>query len=383
MDVDPLMVLSPGESLRQPLLRQVSIYPESAEPPLENPLAPAGGVFDLSFVVIWLFPLTIVAATHGVVSADRQLGTWPLVAATSTSPAGVLAARLAWPAGMLTAITVVAGLVAVLLSGPLVSMSGWLRWLAWSGVVTAYALFWSFVAGAVTARSSTAAASLARAGLLWVALTWVVPGVVDAVVAGSQPPPNPVEAYVAAREIERDLEARLPAMMEAVYGQHPEWRPTPAAVTAATTPIPGGPASRDSRRVYTPALAAAEVAAPFERATTDRREKTEDIVRRWSLVSPALAVQSLTDHLAGTSAERFVLFDRHVASLEATWQAFFAPRIMRLQEMTRADMDQVPRVSPFATRPTAARIAWPVSGLLASLLAAFCVLRLSARHINR
>ena len=380
--IDGLMAISPGESLRLPIVRRISIYRDAEEPPLENPLAPAGGPFDLSFVVQWLLPLTIAAAAHGAVSVDRQQGTWRLIAATTSVPGGVLAARLIWPTVILTLVTTVAGTVAVLLAAPVSGADGWLRLLSWWGLVAGYALFWALAIGSVTARSSAAGASLTSVGLLWVLLTWVTPGVSDAIVAGSVPPPNRVDAHVAAREIERDLERRLPSMLEAIYARHPEWRPSAAAVRTATTPVPGGPASRDSRRVYVPALAAAEAATPFARAVADRRERTERLVRQWSLASPALGVQSLADHLAGTSAERFVLFERHAAEMERSWHAFFGPRILRLMELTRADMDQVPAMAAFSAQPSALDLAWPVGGLLAALLAASVALRRSLRYLQ-
>jgi ABC-2 type transport system permease protein len=382
MPIDGLAALSAGESLRQTLVRRVTIYPGDEEPPLENPLAPAGGLFDLSFIVQWLLPLTIAAAAHGVVSVDRQQGTWRLIAATTSAPARVLAARLCWPMAMATGLTVMAGSIAVLLSGPIPDTGAWGRLLAWAAMVGAYALFWTLVAGSVSARASTPAASLTGACLLWITLTWVAPGTLDAWVTASIPPPNRVVAQVAAREIERGRELRLPVLLEAIYARRPEWRPTAAAVAAASTPVPGGPASRDSRRVYAPALAAAEAAAPLQRAVAERRERTERTIRRWSVVSPALAIQQLADDLAGTSAARFSRFDRHVSEAQDVWLAFFAPRIMRLQEMTRADMDAVPTLAPFRASGSVRDALWPAAGLLGALSAAGLALRGSLRLLR-
>jgi ABC-2 type transport system permease protein len=370
MPVSGLMALSQGESPGASVVKRISIYRDAEEPALQNPLAPAGGVFELAFVVVWLLPLTIAAAAHGAVSADRQTDTWRLVAATTAVPGRVLAARLVWPAGIATAATIVAGWLTVLLAAPVVNPAEWLRLPAWSGLVAIWALCWVFAVGCITARSSTAAASLTAAGMLWIALTWIVPGVVDAVAAASEPPPNRADAHIAAREVQRDLEQRLPAMLEAIYTRHPEWRPSAAAVAAATTPVPGGPASRDSRRVYAPALAAAEIAVPLGRAAADRRARVEARVRRWAIASPALAVQAIADHLAGSSAERLVLFARHATAREEAWHAFFGPRILRLQEMTRADMDQVPALSAFHDHPPLADIAWPAAGLVGAVTVA-------------
>lgn len=382
LPLDGLAVLSAGESLRLPLVRRISVYPADEEPPLQNPLAPAGGLFDLAFVVQWLLPLIIVVAAHGVVSVDRQLGTWRLVAATTPAPARVLAARLLWPAAVATGLTVLAGATAVLVAGPMPDAVGWLRLLAWCGLVSGQALLWALVAGAVSARAATPAASLTSACLIWIALTWVTPGVLDALVTASVPPPNRVAAHVAGREVERDRDERLPAMLEAIYARHPAWRPSATAVVAASTPVPGGPASRDSRRVYAPALAAAEAAAPLQRAVAERRARTERVVRLGAVLSPALAVQALGDDLAGTSAARFERFARHVAAAEETWRAFFAPRIMRLQEMTRADMDRVPSITSFDEPVSMRDAAWPAGALLLAIALAALAWRRSLRLLQ-
>lgn len=373
IEVDGLAALSPGESVRANLVKRISLYPSKEEPPLQNPLGPAGGFFDLSFVVTWLLPLILLASAHGLVSGDRQEGTWSLVAATTGSPGHVLAARLLLPATAFVGATIAAGVIATLIAAPLSTEQGWIRLAAWALVVAGYGAFWTMAAGIATARCSTAPLALGILGLLWIAVVWIVPGLIDEAVMVSHPPSNRVAAYVAVREIEQGLDQKLPHMLDEVYARHPQWRPTPDVVTAANRPVPGGPASRDARRVYVPALAAAEIAAPHSEASAARREGTERLVRLASVLSPALAFQLIGDHVAGTSAERFVAFDRHAADAERAWHAFFAPRILRLQDMTRADMDAVPTPPPFSALPALSGVVWPAFGmgiwiLLASVL---------------
>jgi ABC-2 type transport system permease protein len=381
MPVDGLAALSPGESTRQPSVRRISIFSSDEEPPLQNPLAPAGGPFDLSFVVIWLLPLTLLAALHGVVSADRQQGTWALLAATTQAPGRVLAARLLWPAAVFGTATIAAGAITILASAP-TDDGGLVRFAAWCGLVAGYAGFWTMAAGVVTAQCSTVPLSLGFLGLLWIVVVWVSPGLIDQGVLVGDPPPNNTDAYLAIRETGRDLERKLPRMLEEVYARHPQWRPPPDLVAAASRPVPGGPASRDTRRVYVPALISAEVAAPFADAAIARRDRTEQLVKRLSIVSPALAFQVISDHLAGTSAERFVMFDRHAAEAERAWHAFFASRILQLQEMTRADLDAVSTPPPFATMPSASGLAWPIGGLALWIVLAGGLLVRARRYLR-
>lgn len=380
--VDGLAALSPGESMRLSPVKRISIYPTDAEPPLQNPLGPTGGLFDLSFVVMWLLPLTVLASTYGVVSGDRQQGTWSLVAATTTSPGRVLVARLFWPAIAFATATIAAALVATLVAAPWPDEGGWARMAAWSVLVVAYVAFWIMVAGAATARCATAPLSLGVVGLLWMIVVWVVPGLIDEGVLVSHPPGNRVAAYVAVRETGRDLEQKLPRLLDEVYVRYPQWRPAPDVVAAANRPVPGGPASRDARRVYVPALAASEIAAPFIEAVTIRRDRTAQLVRYASVLSPALAVQLVSDHLAGTSAERFVAFGRHAAEAERAWQAFFAPRILQLQDLTRADMNDVPTPPPFSAMPCVTGLAWPLAGIVIWTVAACALLVRSRTHLR-
>jgi ABC-2 type transport system permease protein len=131
MPVSSAMVLASAEAARSAPLRRISIYPIDEEPPLENPLAPAGGVLDLAFVVQWLMPLTLIAALHASVSGDRHLGTWRLIAATAASPAPIVGARLLLPAALIVAITAAAATVSMLLAMPPDS-GAWLALFGWT-----------------------------------------------------------------------------------------------------------------------------------------------------------------------------------------------------------------------------------------------------------
>jgi hypothetical protein len=96
-----------------------------------------------------------------------------------------------------------------------------------------------------------------------------------------------------------------------------------------------------------------------------------------------LAVQLISDHLAGTSADRFVHFEQHTTDAERTWHAFFASRIMQLRDMTRADMDQVPVPDTFSIRPDTRNILWPLAGLTVALAVAGLGLRGSFSTLGR
>lgn len=342
LPIDRLAVLGTGEAARLAPIRRVSLYGEADEPPLENPLAAAGGRFDLPFVVIWLLPLALLVAGHGAVSSDRQDGVWPLVLGSGARPERVLLRRLVLPGVALAVLTLAGGLAAAAASGELSGDAALERWLAWSAGVLLYAALWLAATALVSQRAGTSAVALLALGISWLTVVWAVPAAIDAAAALAHPVPNRWSGTLAAREATRDLDVQLPAMIDAVYATHPEWRPTDEQVAAARRPVPGGPASRDARRVYVPARRAAADDAARRQELRAWRRAVEATVSRASVLSPPLLLQRLSDEVAGLSFGRFDAFEARVDELEAAWHAFFAPLIMRLRDLGEDELAGVP-----------------------------------------
>lgn len=359
LPVDGTAALSPGESLRRSRVRQVSIYKAEPEPPLENPLIPAAGPFDLSFVVLWLLPLGILTATHTAVSASRENGTWPLVVLNATNPIRVALLRVALPSALLWGMSAITGLGAVAASGG-TTADGWGRTAVWAVSLAMYAGVWATASVWANARAASPAAAIRVLGTAWLAAVWIVPALIDVTACAIVPPVNRLETHLAARELERDLDEKLPALTERVYAQHPDWRPTPEAVAAATKPIPGGPASRDARRVYAPALASVEGTRPFEERSAQRTMAVESLTSRLAVLSPVVAFQSLADGLAGTSITHFARFEQEVVTATEAWHGFFAPRIFLLRDLTAEDLASVPTPPGGQLKFSLRDVLWPV-----------------------
>ncbi|HTF82355.1 MAG TPA: hypothetical protein VL947_11540, partial [Cytophagales bacterium] len=60
-------------------LTGLSLYMQLYRPEISNPHKLLAGNFDLSFVVIFLFPLLILALTFDLVSAEKEMGTFPML----------------------------------------------------------------------------------------------------------------------------------------------------------------------------------------------------------------------------------------------------------------------------------------------------------------
>jgi len=85
--------MSLGQRDLQPFnlkVRLLALQGQLYDSDVTNPLLAAFGSFDLAFVIVFIVPLFVIALTHNVWSAERELGTWSLI---QSQPASTLRHR--------------------------------------------------------------------------------------------------------------------------------------------------------------------------------------------------------------------------------------------------------------------------------------------------
>ena len=163
---------------------------------LTNPTNLLFGNFDLSFVIVFLFPLLVIALTHNFLSAEQESGTWNLVRAQPVAPSRILLLRLA------LRFAVVAGLALALLAagGLLLGAEPDERFLFAALVALAYLAFWFGAAAFVASfgRSSNFNA-LTLLGV-WIALALLAAALLTNLTAALYPVTESMETIVRQRE---------------------------------------------------------------------------------------------------------------------------------------------------------------------------------------
>ncbi|MGB3800394.1 MAG: DUF3526 domain-containing protein [Lewinella sp.] len=163
---------------------------------LKNPFFQFLGNLDFSFVLIYFFPLVIIAFCFNLFSEEEEGGTWRLVLSQLERPErvlyGKLVVRLGAVALILTALLVIGKFV---LRIPLDS-----HFLAFSVVSMLYVAFWFALSWLVIRlrRSSNQNALILL--LAWVMLTIVVPSSLNTLVVGLYPVPEAYEAMLDSRD---------------------------------------------------------------------------------------------------------------------------------------------------------------------------------------
>lgn len=106
-----------NSSIQAPTIR--ALEAQKYDTDIRNPYLIMMGNFDLSFVIIYLFPLVIIACCFNLWSEEREQGTWPLVRSQKISTRKYLLAKISIPYILITIVLLVLyALAAVLLHIP-------------------------------------------------------------------------------------------------------------------------------------------------------------------------------------------------------------------------------------------------------------------------
>ncbi|GAB3885069.1 DUF3526 domain-containing protein [Spirosoma agri] len=224
----PLTGLSIGQRDVNAAVQSVTIRAlegQKYDADLTNPANLLLGNVDFSFVLIYLFPLLIIAFTYSIISDEKENGTWSMVAVQSQHlfcfVGQLFAIRLAV---LLAVLLIISGLAISVLDIPL--DSAFMLFLATS---VGYMLFWFSVCFWVTSlqRSSSTNAMLLLG--IWLALLIVLPAALNNYLMARYPVPEAQATTLAQRKgYHEKWDMDKTATVEKFYAHYPQFRQIPA-----------------------------------------------------------------------------------------------------------------------------------------------------------
>lgn len=369
----PAPALAVGQTDILPAHEAISLWrlekPSEARAELENPTRLLAGRFDLAFVLVWLFPLFLLAAAYDLCAGDRESGTLRMALAQGVSPRRWIAVRaLARGAPVL-----LLGAAAASWAGTSSeSEDGGARGALAALLVASYGVFWLALAALVNGYARSAAAAATALGSAWVVFVLVLPTLLNVVVESLHPAPSRAELVAESRAAASEAEKRGNELISSFYRDHPELAP------------PGMQADMMARMLAVQdevGRAMEPVKERFDAAVLAQQR----VVDRWRFASPAIAMHEALTELAGTGYWRHRAFREQVESFKHELEAFYAPKFHKRQPLTKADLASFPTFD-FQEEPVAAwrgRVLAGSGGILGlALLAALAAgWRLSARKL--
>ena len=322
---------------------------------IEHPLGVAAGRFDPAFVVLFLYPLLLLAISYDLTASERDTGTLRMVLSQPVRLLDVVAGKWLARFLVLTIPVIVVPLLAVFwIDSPTVSTL--VRAAIWTLCVFAYGLLWSGIALWINSIGRPASANALILASLWLTLAVVGPACVNLLVAVTYPMPSRVEAAVQARAATQDAAATGNRDLGQFLVDHP---------TSANVGREGMKqfallqAARD--REVADRLAA--VASRFEERLASQRR-----LASWlSVVSPTMIAQVVLLDAAGTSTDRFSHFRDEAARFQSAWRDYFEPRVLNAATLTREEFAGAPQFS-FDDEPVTEVLSRSMAGVIVLLV---------------
>jgi ABC-2 type transport system permease protein len=305
---------------------------------IENPLRLMIGHFDLTFVILYFYPLLILAATYDLTSGDRDSGTLRMLLAQPLRLRELVLGRLLTRAVAVVLPALLIPLAGIWLSAADLDSAAFGRLAIWTMAVLAYGACWFALAVAVNAMGRPPAFNALLLAAAWLLLVVLVPGLINIAVASAYPVPSRVE-FVNATRLATD-EARVKGSQ--LLGRFLEEHPTLEATdeTMENFDILQAARDEDVARQLEPVIARYN-------AQLAKQHAAVSVLR---FLSPAAVAQSVLFDAAGTSVARYQHFFAQVDTFHERWKQFFQVRGFTGATMRPEDFDRLPTFS-YAEEP--------------------------------
>lgn len=331
----PLGLLAIGQSDLLPYyLRMTTDAKQTvlAATELENPQRLLIGRFDLAFVLVYLYPLLILAITYNTLSAERENGTLVLALSQPVSLRTLLAGKLTVRFMMFVAIVVVFALVALLaVRVDLTAAGAATRLLLWTAAVAAYGLFWFSVAVAVIAAGRPSVTNAMALAGCWLVVVLILPALLNLLTTTLYPVPSRVQMIQAMREASDEANSKGSQLLAQYYEDHPELATGDAEQAMNDFNLVRVAVDDEVERRVTPVLEG------YERQLS----RQQAIVASARFLSPAILMQEALNDIAGTGAARHESFLDQVGAYHSQWRQYFVSMIFSASKLE--DFSGVPR----------------------------------------
>ncbi len=222
-----ISALSIGQSDVNPMMQAVTIRGlegQKYDTDFENPSLLMSGNLDLGFVIIYLFPLVIIALTFNLYSEEKELGTWRILAAQTSHKMAFLLKKM----GIRIAFVFMVLFFLLFLSSVVLQIP--IDQYFWAILLQSsfYLLFWSALCLWMVSLLNNSSFNALALISIWVVLTILLPAVVNNYVLNKYPVPEALSTIVEQRDgyhEKWDLEKN--ATMIGFYEAYPQYKNYP------------------------------------------------------------------------------------------------------------------------------------------------------------
>ncbi|QSW89387.1 DUF3526 domain-containing protein [Flavobacterium endoglycinae] len=220
----PINSLSIGQRDVNPSIQSVTIRGlegQKYDSELNNPSNLLAGNIDFSFVLLYLFPLLIIAFSYNIISEEKESGTWKIVATQSPNTFLYILKLFYVRILSLTALVTVLLLTAVFFLKIPIDQS----FLIFYGIAVLYILFWFAVCFFIVSLQKNSNYNAVILLTIWLFLIIIVPAAVNTYIVNRYKVPEALELTLKQRNAYHEKwDTDKNETMEKFYKHYPQFR---------------------------------------------------------------------------------------------------------------------------------------------------------------
>ncbi|TPN87378.1 DUF3526 domain-containing protein [Aquimarina algicola] len=327
--LNPLAGLSIGQADVNPTVKRITIKTFEAQKfdtDLVNPMNLQSGNLDLSFVIIYLFPLLIIVLTFNIVSEETETGTWRLVAIQAKSRLGFIISKLLVRLVLLFAVLILVFLIAkFVLHIPFNA-----NFLLMIGLSLLYIIFWfTLTFFVITFKKSSGFNALLLLSI-WLVLIILFPAGINAYISSKYPVPEALSTAIAQRDgYHTKWDTDKLATIEKFYQHYPQFKKY------------GYPTDGFNWLWYYAMQQMGDDDSKTQREALDQKIKLrEQTSMQIASVVPNMHLQLAFNQIAGTSMGQQIDYLEATHAFHEKLRLFFYPKIFEGKHADTIDWDQ-------------------------------------------
>ncbi|WP_109434263.1 DUF3526 domain-containing protein [Aquimarina sp. AU119] len=327
--LNPLAGISIGQGDINPTVKRITIKTFEAQKfdtDLVNPMNLQSGNLDLSFVIIYLFPLLVIVLTFNVISEETETGTWRLVSIQTKSKLGFIVSKLLIRLGLLfVALIFLFCLAKFILNIPI--NSGFLSIL---GLSMLYIIFWFTLTFFVIVFKKSSGFNALLLLSIWLVLIVLLPAGINAYISSKYPVPEALSTAIAQRDgYHTKWDTDKLATIEKFYQHYPQFKKY------------GYPTDGFNWLwYYAMQQMGDDDSKTQQNALSEKIELRERTSKQIASVIPNMYIQLAFNLSAGTSMSQHIEYLNETEAFHERLRLFFYPKIFEEQHADTIDWNQ-------------------------------------------
>ncbi|MBS9463250.1 DUF3526 domain-containing protein [Flagellimonas sp. 389] len=325
---------------------------------LVNPMNLQSGNLDLSFVLLYLFPLLIIVFTFNLLSEETETGTWRLVSVQTPSKQKYLLTKLSI---RVLLIYVVLGILFTIAKSVL-SIPLDMNFMMMIFLSLLYVAFWFALCFFVINFKKSSGFNALLLLSIWLVLLILLPAGMNAYLANKYPVPEALSAMISQRDgYHTKWDTDKTETLQKFYDHYPQFQ-------KFGYPIEGF----NWTWYYAMQQMGDDDSVTDTKALREKISERESVSKQLSAFLPNMHLQLVFNELAGTSLDQHLNFLDATANYHEELRLFFYPKIFEEKSADAVDWTRfTPKYADDGkSDQKLMRIVWPL--FIATLLMFFC-----------